>query len=201
MNVTRTDPRTRILDAATRRFAESGFRNTSLADVAADVGVTRPAILYHFSTKDALRDEVLARVIGRWMDRLPGLIRTIPTGSDRFEAIAWEVVNFFTEDRNRARLVVREMLDRPDEMRSALSEQLQPFVTLVTSALRKGQEEGVIRQDIDPANAVMHATQLLIGGIASYDVLGVFSGDDDEAFERYVTELVRFARSALFVQP
>jgi AcrR family transcriptional regulator len=169
--------------------------------VAADVGITRPAVLYHFASKDQLRQQVLARVIGRWMGRLPDLIRTVPSGPGRFESIAWEVVHFFTEDRNRARLIVREMLDRPDEMRCALSEQLQPFVTLVTSALRKGQEEGVILRDIDPENAVMHATHLLVGGIASYDVLGVFSGTDDEAFERYVTELVRFARSALFVEP
>lgn len=200
MNTTRTDPRIRVLEAATRRFAEQGFRNSSLAEVAADVGITRSAVLYHFASKDLLRQAVLDRVIGHWMGRLPDLIRTIPTGSGRFEAIAWEVVHFFTEDRNRARLVVREMLDRPEEMRSALSEQLQPFVTLVTSALRKGQEEGVIRSELDPENAVMHATHLLVGGIASYDVLGVFSGTDDEAFERYVTELVRFARAALFVE-
>ena len=200
MNTTRTGPRTRVLEAATRRFAEQGFRNSSLAEVAADVGITRSAVLYHFASKDLLRQAVLDHVIGHWMGRLPVLIRAIPTGAGRFEAIAWEVVHFFTEDRNRARLVIREMLDRPDEMRSALSEQLQPFVTLVTSALRKGQEEGVIRSDIDPENAVMHATHLLVGGIASYDVLGVFSGTDDEAFERYVTELVRFARAALFVE-
>ncbi len=201
MNAQTLTPRQRIIGHAMRRFAQDGYANTALADVAADSEITRSAVLYHFSSKELLRQQVLADVIERWKSRLPNLLRAADSGEGRFEAIAWEVVHFFTEDVNRARLVVREMMDRPEEMRLALSTQLSEFVSLVTAALTKGQEEGVIRSDIEPASAVMQATHLLVGGIASYDVLGVFSGDDDEAFERYVTELVRFARAALFVNP
>ncbi|MFT6396704.1 MAG: AcrR family transcriptional regulator [Bradymonadia bacterium] len=201
MNAKTQTPRQKILGHAMRRFAQDGYANTALADVAADSEITRSAVLYHFESKERLRQQVLGDVIDRWKSRLPKLMMTTESGEGRFEAIAWEVVHFFTEDVNRARLVVREMLDRPAEMREALFSELGEFMELVTAALKLGQESGVIRADIEPASAVMQATHLLVGGLASFDVLGVFSGDDDEAFERYVTELVRFARAALFVNP
>ena len=138
-------------------------------------------------------------LVARWNERLPSLMLAASTGEGRFEAIVWEVVTFFTEDTDRARLLVREMLDRPDFIRAAVAEHLGGWMKVVGSALRKGQEEGTIRPDLDPETAVMQAMHLLVGGLASADVLSLFSGDDDEAFERYVGQLVRFTHSAIFL--
>lgn len=43
-----------IVTAATARFAEHGYRGTSMADVAADVGVSEATIFHHFATKEAV---------------------------------------------------------------------------------------------------------------------------------------------------
>ncbi|GAA0829506.1 TetR/AcrR family transcriptional regulator [Streptosporangium amethystogenes subsp. fukuiense] len=54
------DTRGRILDAARRLFAERGYAATSLADIAAAVGLTKTAVAYHFHPKDRLAAELLA---------------------------------------------------------------------------------------------------------------------------------------------
>ena len=46
--------RDRVLDAALSAFGTRGYDATSLDDVAAEVGVTKQAILYHFPTKEEL---------------------------------------------------------------------------------------------------------------------------------------------------
>jgi AcrR family transcriptional regulator len=46
--------RQQILDAAEQLFAQGGYNGTSLAAVAEEVGITQPAILYHFPSKEAL---------------------------------------------------------------------------------------------------------------------------------------------------
>ncbi|MBX3247960.1 MAG: TetR/AcrR family transcriptional regulator [Myxococcales bacterium] len=44
----------RILREATRLFAERGFSATSMREVAEAAGCTKPALYYHFGSKDAL---------------------------------------------------------------------------------------------------------------------------------------------------
>ena len=56
-----------ILDRAAALFAQRGFAKTSLADVAAAVGLSKAGLLHHFPSKDALYEAVLAQadVLGR----------------------------------------------------------------------------------------------------------------------------------------
>lgn len=51
--------RRQILDVALRLFAERGFTNVSVADVANEVGITTAGLLHHFGTKNALLIAVL----------------------------------------------------------------------------------------------------------------------------------------------
>ncbi|MFI6734274.1 TetR family transcriptional regulator [Nonomuraea sp. NPDC050451] len=60
MMTTPDDTRTRILAAARELFAERGYAGTSLADIAAAVGLTKTAVAYHFHPKDRLASELLA---------------------------------------------------------------------------------------------------------------------------------------------
>lgn len=57
---TSDDTRSRILAAARKLFAERGYALTSLADIAAAVGLTKTAVAYHFHPKDRLAAELIA---------------------------------------------------------------------------------------------------------------------------------------------
>lgn len=56
------ETRAAILDAATRRFAERGYANTALEDVAADIQATRGAVYHHFTSKKALFEAVFEKM-------------------------------------------------------------------------------------------------------------------------------------------
>jgi AcrR family transcriptional regulator len=55
------DTRALIIDAAMEQFAESGYRASSLRDIAARAGMTHPGVLYHFPKKEILLMAVLER--------------------------------------------------------------------------------------------------------------------------------------------
>src|SRR5580704_11940240 len=57
----RVDTKQRILDSAERLFATHGFEGTSLRTIIADAQVNLAAIHYHYHSKEALLDAVLAR--------------------------------------------------------------------------------------------------------------------------------------------
>ena len=58
-----TDTRQEIISEASRLFAESGFKGTSLQDIAREVGVSKATLLYHFATKEAILSELMAPAV------------------------------------------------------------------------------------------------------------------------------------------
>jgi len=60
--------RRQLLDAALAAFSAGGFHRTSMDDVAAAAGVTKPVIYQHFGSKRALYGELLDDVGGQLMD-------------------------------------------------------------------------------------------------------------------------------------
>lgn len=53
----------RLQDAALARFARQGFDATSLAEIAADVGIKKPSIYAHFQSKDELYLSLIPRLV------------------------------------------------------------------------------------------------------------------------------------------
>ncbi|SIN90409.1 TetR/AcrR family transcriptional regulator [Agromyces cerinus] len=53
--------RERIVAAAARCFAASGYRGVSLRDVAAEAGLSHPGVLRHFSSREQILDAVVTR--------------------------------------------------------------------------------------------------------------------------------------------
>jgi len=49
-----SDTRQRIQDVARELFGEKGVQRTSLQDIAARLGITKPALYYHFSSREEL---------------------------------------------------------------------------------------------------------------------------------------------------
>lgn len=195
------DVRTHILRTATRRFARQGFDSTSLQEIADEVGVKKPSLLHHFPSKAELLRGVLDNLFEHWTDSLPRLLEAVTSGRGRFEAITAELMRFFLEDPDRARLVVRELLDRPEQMQSRLTQTLTPWLTLIADYIRKGQEIGQIAKDVDPEGYIMHIVTLAVSSVAAMPVVGrALGGKKEDTTERQLKELLRIARTSLFVR-
>lgn len=193
--------RTPILESATRLFARMGYAGTSVQAIADAVGIKKPSLIYWFPSKAALREAVVEDLLSRWNEVLPRVMVAAQGGQDRFQRTLMEVLRFFQEDTDRARLLMREMLDHPDEMRKRLELTLRPWLALVTEYIRLGQRQGRVRPDLDPEAWTLNITVLSIGTIAAGGVFDqVVGGPDPDAFrQRQLDELVRMAHASLFL--
>jgi AcrR family transcriptional regulator len=197
------DVRREILSVATRLFASRGFDGASLGDIAAEVGVRKPSLLYHFSSKDELRQAVLDDVLARWNETLPRLLIAATAGEDQFDAVTREIVSFLRADPDRARLILREALDRPNDFRSQLARHVQPVIVNLAGYVRKGQKHGELTADADPEAYLFQTTVLLVCGVAfsdSFHQLMPAHPKHGAARERLCRELLRMAKSSLFCE-
>lgn len=188
------DVREQILEQATRLFAARGFEGTSLQHIADAVGIRKPSVLHHFPSKDELRKGVLEKLLSHWNGVLPQVLLAASSGQGQFDGVLSAMTAFFLDDPDRARLLTRELLDRPQEMRELVLRHVAPWVEVVCNYIRKGQERGELRADVDPEAYVIQVINLLVASVATHRALGTISR------ERNLAEVLRIARASLFRQ-
>jgi AcrR family transcriptional regulator len=190
-----------ILSEATRLFAARGAEATSLQAIADAVGVRKPSVLYHFPSKAAIHAAVLDGLLRRWNEVLPRLLRAASlSGVERFDALMGELLAFFLADPDRARLLVRELLDRPAETEAYLVRYVGPWLEVVGRALRAGQRSGEVRGDVDPEAFAVQVAFTVLLGIAASDLFGAVISPAGESRQRVLSEAVRAARAGLFCE-
>ena len=139
--------RLRILDAAARCFAKSGFARTRMEDVAAAARVSRALVHHHFGSKEELAREVQAHMLEEWSAAVD---RAIASAASAGEALAaWLRVNL--ADTRRLPLLHAILADAAllasfeDAARRSTAEWREKLIAL----LRQGQASGEFRADLD----------------------------------------------------
>ena len=140
-----------IVDAAVGLFATHGFRGTSVAAVAEQVGVTDAGVLYHFRTKDELLLAVLADHDRRYEDVLRATMA--PGGVTALEGLrAWGVEMEAQRDLQALYVLLSAEHMRDDSPTHRYFEVrygrvLRVFTDLFTQAAARRE----LRKDLDPS--------------------------------------------------
>jgi AcrR family transcriptional regulator len=140
------DRKQRILDVAERLLARYGWRNTSLAQIAREAGVSPAGLLHHFESKEQLLNAVLdARDADddTHADRSGDLVTEIARVAERFDR-APELVGTFT-------VLLIENIAPDAPLHDRLLTRQREAVEIVAGLIERGQRAGRYRQDIDPA--------------------------------------------------
>jgi AcrR family transcriptional regulator len=152
------DRRQRILAVAERLLARNGWRNTSLAQIAREAGVTPAGLLHHFESKEQLLNAVLdARDIDddTHADRTGDLFVQIARVAERFERVP-ELVGTFT-----VLLVENIAPDAP--LHDRLLDRQRAAASIVASIIRREQRAGRYRQDLDAATKAVEILAFVNG--------------------------------------
>lgn len=198
--------RERILTEAMHLVASRGYEATSIQVIADAVGIRKQSLLYHFPNKENLHASLIEEVVTRWNDVLPKVMLAATNSRGRFEAVMRTVVEFFSEDPDRARLLLREVLDRPEEMRRVLMLHSQVWSCALRDYIQEGQQLGSVDPKLDPEPYILHILTLILSGLATFSTMsavleqGESTGSEQTELERYVDEMMRIAQASLFVK-
>lgn len=195
MDAARTT-RDRVLDAALRGFGTRGYDGTSLDAVAAELGVRKQTILYHFPSKDRLLDAVIDRASAELGTLLEEALARSTPGWGRVEAIVRSV---FRLAGRRPELLglLREVSRLGPPPATLLRERLEPFVARATAWLEDEMAAGTIRSQ-DARLLLLAAYSAVVGTATEVEVLRAVGLEPDaRTLVRRRAELLGFLRSAL----
>lgn len=139
------DRRQRILAAAQRLLTRNGGRGTTLGQIAEEAGVSAAGLLHHFESKEQLLHAVLdARDAADLAnaDMSLDLIEAMESARERFRRSPESVGTFA--------VLQMENIAPGAPLHDRFLERHRDSVKIVASAIRRGQDAGSYRADIDP---------------------------------------------------
>ena len=183
------DKRRLILRAAVHVLAQKGFHTSRVGDIAEEAGVAHGLLYHYFASKEELLETVFRE---NWSDLLEAVKTVEESGEparEQLRQVAAILLRSWRRDPDLVRVLVREVARSPQvQVRVAeIGEAFQAIERIV----RRGQEAGEFRSDLDPRLAAVIFYGALEEILTGW-VLGQLPDGDDEVAraERTVVELV-----------
>lgn len=182
------DPRERLIQEATRLFAERGYEAVTTREICAAADLNPGAIHYHFGDKEGLYGEVLRAPVERLSAELAGFD---DPALSLTQALTHFLRPFLTEDLCGSRLYLREMLDPSPAFQRLLLNDIQPhfvaFARLLARHIGAAEPDDAIHQLSYGIQAMAHDYSMSRPFMNAMTP-GLFDGE--QALERICERLV-----------
>jgi AcrR family transcriptional regulator len=152
------DVKSEIVEAAIRLFATRGYRRTTIAAIAREVGLTDAGVLYHFPTKAELFSAVVDYYGSLQLERFNELIA--PGGLQAFQNLAeWGTVMEERPDLVGLQVLLSaEAVSGEDEIHRYFAQRYDALRSVLASVL----DEAIRNGEVDPSvDAEFEATSLM----------------------------------------
>jgi TetR/AcrR family fatty acid metabolism transcriptional regulator len=142
-----------ILRAAIDVFADRGFFNAQVADVARVAGVAAGTVYLYFRSKDDLLVSIFERTMREALAEVRSSVADIRDPSERLRRFARLHLARLGRDRNLAIVFQVELRQSTKFMERFSSTLLRDYLGLIRDAIADGQRETLFRNDLKPTVA------------------------------------------------
>lgn len=155
--------KSKILNEALVMFAENGYKGTNLRDLAARLGLSKSALYKHYTSKEAIWNALLDRMIVYYEEGLFGTARHLPKqpqSGEELLAISMQMIDFTIHDERiilTRKLLLTEQFR--DERVCGLATQYFLVGThkMFTAIFEQMMEDGLMEKDDPKMLALMYS--------------------------------------------
>ena len=188
--------KTIIFKTAIRLFAVQGYEATTTLQIAREVGVTEPAVFYHFKSKSAFFSTILEEASKVYFNRIDALDLDTPTAFESLAALIRIHFSVVAEEPEFMRILLRTCPARLEVPESTCTNVYREARSKLKAILGKILENGItsgefIQVDIEATANMIIA---MLNGLMRQQIAGM---DDLEGVEMAT---IAFCRNALLTK-
>ena len=149
-NFSGTTKRERILRAAVDVFAQSGYFNAKVADIAKAAGVADGTIYLYFDGKEDLLITIFREHTRNFLRSLQNELATVRTADERVRVAIRHHLETLGRDRSIAIVSQVELRHSLKFMALFSHEEFGEYLAMLRKIIEQGQSEGVFRENLHP---------------------------------------------------
>jgi TetR/AcrR family fatty acid metabolism transcriptional regulator len=136
-----------IINAAIQIFAEKGFYNAKVADVARKAGVADGTIYLYFKNKDDILISLFETKMEEILHRFKTIVNTKASAIEKINHFIQLHFQLIEEDQNLAEVFQVELRQSSKFLKDYHNQKFIDYLNIIGNILHEGQESGVFRPD------------------------------------------------------
>jgi TetR/AcrR family fatty acid metabolism transcriptional regulator len=145
-----SDKRDRILKAAVKVFAKSGFHATRVSEVAKAAGVADGTIYLYFKSKEELLVSLFEDRVQRLLEFMKNELPKEPTAAARLRALVHMQLGLLEGERELAEVITVILRQSTRLMKEFAAPHFLAYLEAIAAIIADGQASGEFRTDVSP---------------------------------------------------
>lgn len=138
--------RNKVLEAAVELFAEKGYHQASMDDIALRANVAKGTLYYHFTGKSQLFRTIVSEGLQRIRGRIEADLNARLTLEEQIKRVIGHNLDLFMESSGLAHIVFHELTNGiEEEVLAELKRLREEYVRFIAGILEEGQKLGIVR--------------------------------------------------------
>ena len=154
------------MSAAIDCFARFGYQGTSIDRIARHAGVTKGAVYYHFRDKEELLFAAVGERVGDFEQQVLAEVGPVTDPIASLKRVI-DACFFHATVSNHRRFIITlmiEALDTNPQLSAKFQRILRRMRSFLADVVRRGQEAGLVRGDVDPEDTAAVIAGAIMGG-------------------------------------
>ena len=170
-----------IIDAAVEVFSRNGFQDSTISQIARKANVAEGTIYQYFKNKEDLFFSIPIDKTKEFYNELELHLEGIHGAENKIRKFVWYYLYHLQENPNYARALMLEMRVNRNFAKTKTFEAYRPLTHKILEIIEEGQEEGVIRKDVN-----IYTIRHLILGILEHIVTRwLLKGEKNDLLVQY----------------
>jgi TetR/AcrR family fatty acid metabolism transcriptional regulator len=144
------DKREAILRAGVKVFAEKGYFNSKVADIARAAGIADGTVYLYFKSKEEILHSIFDQAMEKFIAEGKRELAKIDSPIDRLKKVAELHLKRLGDDRDLAIVFQVELRGSTKFMQEFSAAGFHEYLEVIRKTVEQGQKAGIFRSDIKP---------------------------------------------------